>query len=373
MKTKVNHLLGAALSLLLTSGLSLNSAAFARILIIALAFLVPAPGEAASGGGTGGGTIYYTGPWPGATQGGTSVMTAMNSDGSSKIALGLGMFGNPSRVLYNNHRWFIYTYVIPDQYYPDGVTRRSEVFALRDDFHSSLNNNANTRVQLTDDPTLQPKVGSTDWVPDGAQISFKGRRWSSTEPGSPVVEGGIYMASLAFGADGNITGLGEQPDAPAIPFPLVETTPGDPWPALNHYFCWAPTGNLVVYADVTRNELWVADLLNTHVRIYAGGGDLPQWSPDGSIIAFRNGSGICTIKPDGTGFKVIIPSSSTWLYSGPYFSPTGSHIVYTGWQQATLNADVFRATSKGGNRVNLTNTSAPLNEDTHPVSGAGWR
>jgi hypothetical protein len=373
MKTKINHLPGAVLSLLVTLKLTRNPAELARILIIGLAFLVAVPSEGASGGGTGGGTIYYTGPWPGINQGGTSVMTVMNSDGSGKTALVLGMFGNPSTVLYNNHRWFIYTYVITGQYYPDGITRRSEVFALRDDFDPNVNNNANTRVQLTDDPTLQPRVGSTDWIPGGAQISFKGRRWSSAEPGATVVEGGVYTASLVFGADGRIVGLAGQPATPAIPFPLVETTPGDPWPALADNFCWAPTGDMMAYENATHNELWVVDLLNTHIRIHIGQAKDPQWSPDGALIAFANGSGIATIQPNGTGYKVIIPHTPTWVFTDAHFSPTGGYIVYTGCQQTTSNFDVFRATAKGGNQVNLTNTSAPRNESTHPGAGAGWR
>ncbi|MFN0126189.1 MAG: TolB family protein [Verrucomicrobiales bacterium] len=377
MKAKLTTLPGAALTLLITLGFTRNPAALARILILCLVALVAAPIQAAppgGGGGTGGGTIYYVGPWAGVTQGGTAVMTTMNSDGSGKTTLGLGMFGNPSWVLYNNHRWFIYTYVIPDQYYPDGITRRSEVFALRDDFHQTLNNNANTTVQLTDDVTLQPRVGSTDWVPGGAQISFKGRRWSSAEQGATVVEGGIYTASLAFGTDGNIVGLAEQPATAAIPFPLVETPPGDPWPALANNFCWNPTGDVVAYENAAQNELWLADLVNVHIRIHSGQAKAPQWSPDGALIAFTNGSGIATIKPDGTGYKVIVPKTSTWFFADVHFSPTGAHIVYTGWQQnASSNSDVFRATAKGTSRVNLTNTSTPFNEGTHPGAGAGWR
>ena len=371
MKTKINHLLGAVLSLLGTFRSPQNPAALARILIIGLTSLAAAPGEAASGGGTGGGLIYYIGPWKTATNGGTAVMTTMNSDGSNKTQLGLGMFGNPSTVLYNNHRWFIYTYVITGQYYPDGITSRSEVFALRDDFDNQLNRNVNTMVKLTDDPTLQPRVGSTDWVPGGAQISFVGRRWSSAQPGAIVVEGGIYTASLVFGAGGNIIGLAAQPASPAIPFPLVETSPGDPWPALA-YYCWAPTGDMVAYEDATLNELWVADLLNVHTRIYIGWTKGPQWSPDGSLIAFVDSSGIDTIRPDGTGYKVIIPHTSTWIFQYAHFSPSSSHIVYQGFDRTTSNFDVFRATAKGGNRVNLTSTPTPLSEGINPWSG-GWR
>jgi WD40-like Beta Propeller Repeat len=354
MKTKINTLLGAALSLLVTSSLT-----------------PAAPPGGGGGGNTGGGTIYYIGE----TDHGFAVMTRINSDGSGKAALGGGMWGNPSRVLYNNRRWFISSYyVIPDEYYPDGITKRYEVFALREDFHPSLNNNANTRVQLTDDITLQSYAPSPDWVPGGAQISFKGRRWSSAEPGATVTEGGIYTASLVFGADGNITGLAAQPATPAIPFPIVETTPGNLSPALSNHFCWNPAGDVVVYANLARTELWLADLLDVHMRIYtaAGNCDQPQWSPDGSTIVFRHGYGICTIKPDGTGFKVIVPTTSTWMYSGPYYSPTGSHIVYEGFERTTGNFDVFRATSRGDKRVNLTNTAYPLSEFT-TFAGAGWR
>src|SRR6185436_2759928 len=113
-----------------------------------------------------------------------------------------GIWGNPSRALHDNHRWFLKSYKITGQFYPDGSQRR-EIFARRDD--------QLTPVQLTDDPTLQTD-GRVDWVPGGdQQISFRARRWSSTEPDATVVEGGLYMASLVYDGAGNITGLAEQP------------------------------------------------------------------------------------------------------------------------------------------------------------------
>jgi hypothetical protein len=381
MKTKINHLLGAVPSLLVTFRLRLkqNATPFARLLILGLAVLVAAPSQAAKPGGGGGGggtpegTIYYIGPWD-PTQAGTAIMTTMDPDGSNKTMLGGKMFGNPSTVLYNNHRWLIYTYVITGQYYPDGITKRSEIFALRDDFDPNLNNNANTVVQLTDDITLQPRVGSsTDWVPGGAQISFKARRWSSTDPGATVVEGGIYTASLVFGPDGNILGLAEQPTTPAIPFPLVVATPGDPWPELADY-CWDPTGTEVVYAGYGNNDLWVASLLNVHTRIFIGGAYVPQWSPGGGKIVFSHG-GLATINPDGSSFKLIIRNTRTWSFFHAHWSPDGNYIAYTGQESdgSTVNMDVFRATATGGSQVNLTGTAAPANELMHPAGGAGWR
>ena len=73
-----------------------------------------------------------------------------------------------------------------------------------------------------------------------------------------------------FDANGNITGLAAQPTTPAIPFPLVETAPGDLWPAFEDY-SWAPVGDKVVYSEVGTHDLLIADLLGSpHQRIFAG-------------------------------------------------------------------------------------------------------
>ena len=163
-------------------------------------------------------------------------MRTMNSDGSNNRQLGFGLFGNPSTALHGGRRWFLYHKPIPDSYYPDG-TQVFELFALRDDYDVQLNNNSTTKVQLTNDIDLQAKPWRTAWLPGDQQISFKARRWS----GGGVVEGGIYTASPVFDANGNITGLAAQPITPAIPFPLVETAPGDFWPAFEDY-SWGPHG-----------------------------------------------------------------------------------------------------------------------------------
>src|SRR4030095_11132013 len=142
---------------------------------------------------TGGGTIYFIGPWDGTQQGGTAVMRTMNSDGSNNRQLGFGLFGNPSTALHGGRRWFLYHQPIPDSYYLDG-TQVFELFALRDDYDSTQNNNSTTRVQLTNDIDLQAKPWHTAWVSDDQQISFKARRWS----GGVVVAGRLHTEFPLF-------------------------------------------------------------------------------------------------------------------------------------------------------------------------------
>jgi WD40-like Beta Propeller Repeat len=348
MKTKINHLPGALLSLLVT---------------FSLAQAAPPNG----GGGTGGGTIYYIGAWDGVTHGGTSVMKTMNSDGSNKTQLGFGLFGPPSRALHNGRRWFVATLGIADQYYPDG-NRRRELFAFRDDYDVNTNNTPETRVLLTNDITLVPSFA--DWVPGDQQISFIGLRWSPAESGADPLEGGLYTASLVFDANGNVLGLASQPVSPAISVSLVEVQPGDWRPDLAAY-SWAPDGQRVTYTD-NDSTLWVANLLDVHTVIFTGNAHAPQWSPDGSKIAFTAG-GIWTIKPNGAAPKKVVPDTSTWFPSHVFWSPTGSYFVFAGESKVDMgNSDVFRVPVTGGTWVNLTNTPAPLREVIQESQG-GWR
>jgi dipeptidyl aminopeptidase/acylaminoacyl peptidase len=356
MKTKLEHLLGAVLWLLVTVILATLTAGSIKA----------APGGGGRGG-TGGGTIYFIGPWQGVSNGATAVMKTMNSDGSNKIQLGFGLFGPPSRALHGGHRWFVANLGIIDQYYPDG-TRRGELFAFRDDYDVNTNNNAVTRVQLTDDITLAPS--SADWVPGDESISFVALRWASAEAGAPLVEGGLYTASLVFDAAGSIVGLASQPVAPVISVPLIEIQPGHWRPDLAAY-SWEPTGERVTYTT-TNSKLWVANLLNVHTLIFTGGAHAPQWSPDGTKIAFTAG-GIWTIKPNGAGAKKVVPDTSTWFPSHVFWSPTASDFVFAGESKVDVgNSDVFRVPVTGGAWVNLTSTPAPFRESIEESQG-GWR
>ena len=322
-------------------------AAFAALTLICATALASPPG-------TGGGTVYYT-------QACCRSMWSMNSDGTNQTHLGIGTYGPPSMVMYNNHRWFLQTMpATPQEFYPNGDLR-VEVFALREDYDVYNNDNSATRVQLTNDITLQTwgdGLYSLHWVA-GNKISFKARRWS----GPVVAGGGIYTATLQFGSDGNITGLVAQPTAPAIPFALD----GTQWPNVRTYG-WDPTATKVAYDDSA--TLGIADVAGSpHQIIYNGYSHTPQWSPDGTTIAFTNANvGISTIKPNGTGLKEIIRRTSTYTFDRPFWSPTGSHVVCYGiTTTAPLDDEIFRATSSGNSLTNLTNTPTTAE---YPM---GWR
>ena len=81
---------------------------------------------------------------------------------------------------------------------------------------------------------------------------------------------------------------------------------------------------------------------------------------------------------------MIISPTSNWSAYRPYWSPTSSHIAFTGQTRSgsppnyIYNLDVNRATATGGNLTDLTNQPAPFNEyiNIHSAGedgGESWR
>jgi len=310
------------------------------------------------GGGTGGGTIYFID-----TGRETNYLWGMGSDGSNTTEIGKwGYFNAPSRAFHNSQRWYLTTLGIPNESYPNG-NQRVEVFAIRGDYDNLLNNNGETRVQLTNDPTLQAYFGWSQgmhWLPGDLAVSFKARRWV----GNVLVEGGLYTANLAYRADGNIVGLTAQPAAPTLAFPLD----GNGSPAFGRH-SWGLSSTQVAYIDSPETGLWVANLsTGTKTRIYSGGVGYLDWAQDGTKILFGSGT-IRTVKPTGAGLRTVIGPRyiNNVVVSGfghAYFSPTASHITCVGIMNLPgggIDNDVIRATATGGSVTNLTNTST-INE-----------
>jgi|GEM_PF-2031331 len=340
-------------------------------------------GNGNGGGGPGGGgdspagTIYYLGPIPGST-GPTAITTSISPDGSNPTIMGSGgwarAFGTPSLSLHNHHRWFLGFDRIANEAYPDGYETypdgswRFEICAFRDDHDPQSATSGQTRVQLTENATLEPRGAA--WLDEDLLISFVGRRWSSTDPGATVVEGGIYTAALEFDADGNITGLAETPTVPDIPMTLAQTA-DDPEPDVS-YYSWNPAGNMIVYTRLSDPYgVWMVDFTGWESLITTEPGHKPEWSPDGRRIAYGVGGGIKSIKPNGKGEKWIIQSNSTWSFYHAFWSPDSEYLVVTG-QAPDLNKDLFLVNTGTGELVQLTDTPTPAWETVRAWHG-GWR
>ena len=105
-----------------------------------------------------------------------SATWSMKADGSAKTALpNFSQFGEPSRQLHPD-RW-----VLDDEYvtgtYPNGY-QRTELFATR------LSDGV--KVQLTNDPSVQPYFAGQRWAFDDSFASFAAVTWT------PVASGGNF-------------------------------------------------------------------------------------------------------------------------------------------------------------------------------------
>jgi hypothetical protein len=118
---------------------------------------------------------------------------------------------------------------------------------------------------------------------------------------------------------------------------------------------WAPDGQRVVYNQgASCNPLSVANADGTGATEILSASDapctkgLPVWSPRGDLIAFRFGSTLHTIKPDGTDLTQIGSAGTNEPRVGPDWSPAGDRILFVGTLGGiyTIDADGSHVTEK---------------------------
>jgi Tol biopolymer transport system component len=95
----------------------------------------------------------------------------------------------------------------------------------------------------------------------------------------------------------------------------------------------------------------------------------PAWSPDGAKIAFASRpeeagieggcEGICVMNPDGLGQTPLTNDLPSYVQSGPEWSPDGTKIAF-----AMADGEIYTINADGSNLANITNSST---EDRDPA------
>ena len=139
-------------------------------------------------------------------------------------------------------------------------------------------------------------------------------------------------------------------------------TPGD-WA---HCSCpaWSPDGKAIAFARRrdAANAIFVVDASGGRpAKVYDRQGACePHWSPDGRLLVYETETHICTIRPDGTGNRLVTYYGGVQRYGR--WSPDGRHIIFCQGMSPRGPWELYVVPAGGGNPVQITHGGS----DTYP-------
>ncbi len=299
----------------------------------------------------------------------TYVYGSMDGNGGSRaVLLRTSDLARPSRRLHGGKRWFLASVRLDLV----GVSR-NDLIAVREDGAGEVRLTNNDGTML---------YSNLDWAPDedgnGATVSMVARRWTGPTKDDTVLPGtaGLYTAHLAFAGTGDVVGLDADP-AYRLSLGIVYDSAGERADA--RAYSWPPDMTRLVVqsysgfwddsSSTPDPQIRVVDATSGAVTPL-GSGDVPDWSPDGSKIAYRRwidgrnpGFALQTVRPDGSGVATLLSlkhrvgaTRSQYPYS-PKWSPDGAYVAYQyvlADNGSSWTHYIYRIAADGTGNTNLT-------------------
>ena len=147
---------------------------------------------------------------------------------------------------------------------------------------------------------------------------------------------------------------------------------------------WSPDGSKLAYASGDRyEEIYVMDSdgANPIRLIQTGVASDPDWSPDGATIAFTHGrlggmrgGEIYTVNPDGNNLRDLTQTGADHRESFPSWSPDGARLAFKSYAAEGYFTDaIYAMDADGGNRVNLVKLFVEFDLDDGRTARIGSR
>ena len=113
---------------------------------------------------------------------------------------------------------------------------------------------------------------------------------------------------------------------------------------------WSPTGRRIAFTRPDRRygrtTVFVMSSGGCCIRRLEAGYE-PEWSPDGRRIVFARGDLFHSVRPDGTGLRLLAPVHGT----NPVYAPSGTRIAYVkSIRRSGFSADALLTMGADGRR-----------------------